>query len=76
MKKTFKKVVLVEYNNCGPQIHIMTSTRPIRGKMGMDRIHRYFVKMDGFDEERDGLTIIGDLSEITTINLDKRLNPQ
>lgn len=64
--KLYKKLVLLEYDNAGPFVQIVTSTKPL----SLDRIADYFVEVDGADWERDSLTILSD-GEVATISIDK-----
>lgn len=67
--KIHKKLVLLQYDNCGPSVQIVTSTQPLT----LDRIADYFKRVDGADWERDSLTILGD-GKIAELSIDtKRL---
>lgn len=69
MKKVYKKMVLLQYDNCGPSVQIVTSTQPLT----LDRIAAYFKRVDCANWERDSLTILGD-GEIAELSIDtKRL---
>ena len=66
--KINKKVVLVEFDNCSPFVYVITSTRPIT----IDRVAGYFEKMEGWNEDRDSLTIVGDTGEISELSIDRK----
>ncbi len=67
--KIYKKTVLLEYDNCGPSVHIVTSTKPL----SLQRIADYFERTDGANWERDSLTILGN-GEVAELSIDtKRL---
>jgi hypothetical protein len=68
-KKLHKKVVLVEFDNCAPFVYVITSKRPINIK----RIAAYFEKAEGFNEDRDSLTIVGNTGEIAKLDLDRKV---
>lgn len=68
-KKLHKKVVLVEFNNCAPFVYVITSKRPIN----INRIAAYFEKTEGWNENCDSLTIVGDIGEIAELDLDRKL---
>ena len=57
------QLVLVEFRNCGPMVYRVVSDKPIT----MESVVKYFIDDWDFNEERDSLTI---LDEVTTINLD------
>jgi hypothetical protein len=65
--KVHKKLVLLQYNNCGPCVQLVTSTTPLT----LDRIAKYFEDIDGANWERDSLTILGD-GEIAELSIDKK----
>ena len=57
------QLVLVEFRNCGPMVYRVVSDKHIT----MESVVKYFVDDWDFNEERDSITI---LDEVTTINLD------
>ena len=65
--KLHKKLVLLQYDNCGPSVHIVTSKRPLT----LNRIAKYFETVDGADWESDSLTILSD-GEIAKFSIDKK----
>lgn len=56
-------LVLVEFRNCSPFVYRVVSDKTIT----LDSVVKYFVDTEGFNDERDSITI---LDEVTTINLD------
>ena len=62
-----KKLVLLQYDNCGPSVQLVTSITPLT----LDRIAAYFERVDGANWERDSLTILGD-GEIAELSIDKK----
>ena len=65
--KLYKKLVLLQYENCGPCVQLVTSNTPLT----IDRISAYFQHVDGADWEHDSLTILGD-SEIAELSIDRK----
>ena len=57
------QLVLVEFRNCSPFVYRVVSDKTIT----LDSVVKYFVDTEGFNDERDSITI---LDEVTTINLD------
>lgn len=66
--KKFKKTVLLQYNNCGPSVQIVTSNKPLT----LNRIAAYFERVDGANWDVDSLTILGD-GEIAELSIDKKV---
>jgi hypothetical protein len=67
MKKIYKKLVLVNYDNSGPFVQIVTSSRPLT----LERIADYFADVDGANWDRDSLTILSD-GAVAEFSIDKR----
>jgi hypothetical protein len=67
MKKIYKKLVLLDYDNAGPSVQIVTSTKPLT----LERIAKYFEETDGADWDRDSLTILSD-GEIVKFSIDTK----
>jgi hypothetical protein len=59
----YKQLVMVEFRNCSPFIYNVVSDKPIT----LDGVVEYFISTEDFNEERDSITF---LDELTTINLD------
>jgi len=57
-----KQLVLVEFRNCSPFVYEVVSDKTIT----LDSVVKYFVDTEGFNEERDSITI---LDEVTTIKI-------
>lgn len=64
MKNT--QLVLVEFRNCAPFVYKVVSDNPIT----IDSVVQYFIDTEGFNEERDSITFLDD---ITQIDLDQQL---
>jgi hypothetical protein len=67
MKKLYKKLVLLQYDNCGPCVQLVTSTYSLT----LNRIAAYFERVDGANWEQDSLTILSD-GEIAEVCIDKK----
>jgi hypothetical protein len=67
MKKIYKKLVLLDYDNVGFSVQIVTSSRPLT----LERIADYFADVDGANWDRDSLTILSN-GEIAEFSIDKR----
>ena len=63
MNKKYTQLLLVEFRNCSPFVYKVVSDKPIT----IESVAQYFIDTEGFNEDRDSLTI---LDEVTTINLD------
>lgn len=66
--KLHKNTVIVEFNNCAPIVYTVTSERPL----DINRIAAYFEKTEGFNEDRDSLTIVSVNGEIAELSIDKK----
>lgn len=64
MKNT--QLVLVECRNCAPFVYRVVSDKPIT----IHNVARYFEETEGWNEERDSITFVDD---ITQIDLDQVL---
>jgi len=60
-----KQLILTEFNNCGPSLERLTSAQEIT----LERAVAFITERDGFDEERDALTLV-DEPEETNIDED------
>jgi hypothetical protein len=67
--KIYKKVVLVKFDNCAPFVYVITSRRSIN----INRIAAYFERTEGFNEDRDSITIVGEVGEIAELNIDRKV---
>jgi len=54
---------MVEFRNCAPYVYKAVSKKPIT----IDSVVQYFVDTEGFNEDRDNITFI---DEVTEIDLD------
>jgi hypothetical protein len=68
MTKLYKKLVLLQYDNCGPFVQIVTSSKPITLK----QVAKYYETVDGADWDHDSLTILND-GELSEIDIDRKL---
>ena len=66
--RVYKKLVLLQYANCGPCVQLVTSTIPLT----LDRISAYFERVDGADWSVDSLTILSN-GEIAELSIDKKV---
>jgi hypothetical protein len=64
MKNT--QLVLVECRNCAPYVYKVVSDKPIT----LNNVVRYFEETEGWNEDRDSITFI---DEVTEIDLDQQL---
>jgi hypothetical protein len=64
--KKYKKLVLLEYNNCRSFVQMVTSSKPLT----LQRIASYFEQVDGASWDVDSITILND-GKIDTINIDR-----
>jgi hypothetical protein len=63
MKNT--QLVLVECRNCAPYVYKVVSDKPIT----LNSVVRYFEETEGWNEDRDSITFI---DEVTEIDLDQQ----
>jgi hypothetical protein len=63
MKNT--QLVLVECRNCAPYVYKVVSDKPIT----LNNVVRYFEETEGWNEDRDSITFI---DEVTEIDLDQQ----
>lgn len=63
-----KKVVLLQYDNCGPFVQLVTSSTPLT----LERIAAYFERVDGANWERDSLTILSSDGKLAELSIDKK----
>lgn len=54
-------IAIVEFRNCAPFVYRIKSEKPIT----VDRVAKYFAETEEWDEARDNITIVDDLTEIT-----------
>jgi hypothetical protein len=64
MKNT--QLVLVECRNCAPYVYKVVSDKPIT----LNNVVRYFEETEGWNEDRDSITFV---DEVTEIDLDQQL---
>lgn len=55
-----KQLVLVEFRNCSPFLYTIVSKDPIT----IERVAKHFEVNEGFNEDRDSITFIDEISEI------------
>lgn len=56
-----RQIVLVEYNNTGPQLYLVKSKKPIT----IDMVAEHFIKKYDFNENKDSLTFVDSATNIT-----------
>lgn len=54
-------IAIVEFRNCSPFVYRIKSDKPIT----IDRVAKHFQETEEWDEVRDNITIVDDLTEIT-----------
>ena len=57
----FEAIAIVEFRNCAPFVYRIKSDKPIN----IDRVAKHFRETEEWDEVRDNITIVDDLTEIT-----------
>ena len=56
----YNQYCIVEFNNCAPVVHKLTSRKPIT----IDTAYAYFRKAEGFNEGWDSLTFVDEPMEL------------
>ena len=54
MKYKFNQYAIVEFNNCGPDVRLFQSNKP----MTINKIAARLEKTEGFNEDVDSLTLV------------------
>lgn len=57
----FEAIAIVEFRNCPPFVYRIKSDKPIN----IDRVAKHFQDNEEWDEARDNIIIVDDLTEIT-----------
>lgn len=57
----FEAIAIVEFRNCPPFVYRIKSDKPIN----VDRVAKHFQDTEDWDEARDNIFIVDDLTEIT-----------
>ena len=57
----FEAIAIIEFRNCSPFVYRIKSDKPIN----VDRVAKYFEETEEWDEARDNIIIVDDLTEIT-----------
>ena len=57
----FEAIAIVEFRNCPPFVYRIKSDKPIN----VDRVAKHFQDTEDWDEARDNIFIVYDLTEIT-----------
>jgi sulfur transfer protein SufE len=60
-KKQHECVAIVEFRNCEPFVYRILSDLPIN----VDRVAKHFQETEDWDEVRDNIMLVDDLTEIT-----------
>lgn len=58
--KTYKKIALIEFRNCEPFVYQILSNK----KITIDKVATYFTKTEGWNENRDNIQLLDDVSTI------------
>ncbi len=56
----FEAIAIIEFRNCSPFVYRIKSDKPIN----VDRVAKYFEETEEWDEARDNIIIVDDLTEI------------
>jgi len=56
----YEAIAIVEFRNCSPFVYRVVSDKPIN----IDRVAKHFQETEEWDEVRDNITIVDDLTEI------------
>ena len=59
------QLVLVEFRNCAPFLYRVVSEKPIT----IDSVARYFEETDGWNEERDSITFLDNVTQLIDLDL-------
>ena len=59
--KKYETIAIVEFRNCSPFVYRIVSDKPIN----VDRVAKHFQETEEWDEVRDNITLVDDLTEIT-----------
>jgi len=57
----YEAIAIVEFRNCAPFVYRVKSDKPIH----VMQVAKYFQEHEEWDEARDNITIVDDLTEIT-----------
>jgi hypothetical protein len=57
----YEAIAIVEFRHCSPFVYRIKSNKPIN----VDRVATHFQETEDWDEARDNITIVDDLTEIT-----------
>lgn len=57
----YEAIAIVEFRNCAPFIYRIKSDKPIN----VDRVAKHFQETEEWDEVRDNITLVDDITEIT-----------
>lgn len=57
----YEAIAIVEFRNCSPFVYRVKSDKPIH----VMQVAKYFQEHEDWDEARDNITIVDDLTEIT-----------
>jgi len=60
MKSPYKQLVLVEFRHCPPFLYNIISDKPI----SMDNVVQHFIDTEDFNDERDSVTFIDEITEV------------
>lgn len=56
----YEAIAIVEFRNCSPFVYRIKSDKSIN----VDRVAKHFQETEGWDEVKDNITIVDDLTEI------------
>ena len=58
--KQYKQLVLVEFRHCSPFLYEFVSYRAIT----MQKVVQHFIDTEDFNEERDSITFVDDITNV------------
>ena len=65
MNKKNNQLVLVEFRNCAPFLYRVVSEKPIT----IDSVARYFEETEGWNEERDSITFLDNVTQLIDLDV-------
>ena len=65
MKEKNTQLVLVEFRNCAPFLYRVVSEKPIT----IDSVARYFEETEGWNEERDSITFLDNVTQLIDLDV-------
>jgi len=60
MKMKYNQLVLVEFNNCAPFVYRVVSDK----KITIDKVAKHFTDTEGWNEDRDNIIFLDDITDM------------